>query len=101
MADLDVVVVGAGFAGIYAVHALRSSGLTVRAFEAGGGIGGTWFWNSYPGARCDVESKDYSFSFSPSSSRNGRGASATRPSRRSCGTSATSPTGSGCGRISS
>jgi cyclohexanone monooxygenase len=65
VADLDVVVVGAGFAGIYAVHALRSSGLTVRAFEAGGGIGGTWFWNSYPGARCDVESKDYSFSFSP------------------------------------
>ena len=65
VADLDVVVVGAGFAGIYAVHALRSAGLTVRAFEAGGGIGGTWFWNSYPGARCDVESKDYSFSFSP------------------------------------
>ena len=65
MADLDVVVVGAGFAGLYAVHALRSSGLTVRAFEAGGGIGGTWFWNSYPGARCDVESKDYSYSFSP------------------------------------
>jgi cyclohexanone monooxygenase len=65
VADLDVVVVGAGFAGLYAVHALRSSGLTVRAFEAGGGIGGTWFWNSYPGARCDVESKDYSYSFSP------------------------------------
>ncbi len=65
MADLDVVVVGAGFAGIYAVHALRSAGLTVRAFEAGDGIGGTWFWNCYPGARCDVESKDYSYSFSP------------------------------------
>ena len=65
MADLDVVVVGAGFAGLYAVHALRSSGLTVRAFEAASGIGGTWFWNSYPGARCDVESKDYSYSFSP------------------------------------
>ena len=65
MADLDVVVVGAGFSGIYAVHALRSAGLTVRAFEAGGGIGGTWYWNTYPGARCDVESKDYSFSFSP------------------------------------
>ena len=65
MADLDVVVVGAGFAGLYAGHALRSSGLTVRAFEAGGGVGGTWFWNSYPGARCDVESKDYSYSFSP------------------------------------
>jgi cyclohexanone monooxygenase len=65
VADLDVVVVGAGFAGLYAVHALRSSGLTVRAFEAASGIGGTWFWNSYPGARCDVESKDYSYSFSP------------------------------------
>ena len=65
MADLDVVVVGAGFAGLYAVHAFRSAGLTVRAFEAGDGIGGTWFWNSYPGARCDVESKDYSYSFSP------------------------------------
>jgi cation diffusion facilitator CzcD-associated flavoprotein CzcO/acetyl esterase/lipase len=65
VADLDVVVVGAGFAGIYAVHALRAAGLTVRAFEAGSGIGGTWFWNCYPGARCDVESKDYSYSFSP------------------------------------
>jgi cyclohexanone monooxygenase len=65
VADLDVVVVGAGFTGIYAVHALRSAGLTVRAFEAGDGIGGTWFWNCYPGARCDVESKDYSYAFSP------------------------------------
>jgi cyclohexanone monooxygenase len=65
VADLDVVVVGAGFAGIYAVHAFRSAGLTVRAFEAGDGIGGTWYWNSYPGARCDVESKDYSYAFSP------------------------------------
>ena len=46
MADLDVVVVGAGFSGIYAVHAFRSAGLTVRAFEAADGIGGTWFWNS-------------------------------------------------------
>ncbi|HEX3712039.1 MAG TPA: NAD(P)/FAD-dependent oxidoreductase [Trebonia sp.] len=64
MTDLDVVVVGAGFSGIYAVHAFRSAGLTVRAFEAADGIGGTWYWNSYPGARCDVESKDYSYSFS-------------------------------------
>src|SRR5215831_14203207 len=64
MADLDVVVVGAGFAGIYAVKTLRDAGLAVRAFEAGSGIGGTWFWNCYPGARCDVESKDYSYSFS-------------------------------------
>lgn len=65
MADIDVVVAGAGFSGLYAVYALREAGLTVRAFEAGDGIGGTWFWNSYPGARCDVESKDYSYSFSP------------------------------------
>jgi cyclohexanone monooxygenase len=65
VADVDVVVAGAGFSGIYAVHALREAGLTVRAFEAGDGIGGTWFWNRYPGARCDVESKDYSYSFSP------------------------------------
>jgi cyclohexanone monooxygenase len=64
MADLDVVVVGAGFAGIYAVKAFRDAGLSVRAFEAGSGIGGTWFWNCYPGARCDIESKDYSYSFS-------------------------------------
>jgi cyclohexanone monooxygenase len=47
------------------VHAFRTAGLTVKAFEAGNGIGGTWFWNSYPGARCDVESKDYSYSFDP------------------------------------
>ena len=65
MADLDFVVVGAGFSGIYAVHAFLEAGLTVRAFEAGDGIGGTWYWNRYPGARCDVESKDYSYSFSP------------------------------------
>src|SRR5437870_5817136 len=65
MADLDVVVVGAGFAGIYAVKTLRDAGLKVRAFEAGSGIGGTWFWNCYPGARCDVESMEYSYSFSP------------------------------------
>jgi cyclohexanone monooxygenase len=65
VADFDVVVVGAGFSGIYAVHAFLQAGLTVRAFEAGDGIGGTWYWNRYPGARCDVESKDYSYSFSP------------------------------------
>ena len=64
MADLDVVVIGAGFAGIYAVKALRDAGLRVQALESGSGIGGTWFWNCYPGARCDIESKDYSYSFS-------------------------------------
>lgn len=56
---------GAGFAGLYLLHRLRSIGVSARAFEAGSGIGGTWFWNCYPGARCDVESIDYSYSFDP------------------------------------
>ncbi len=56
----DVVVVGAGFAGLYALHSLRRRGMSVRLFEAGDGVGGTWFWNRYPGARCDVDSADYS-----------------------------------------
>ena len=61
---LDAVVVGAGFAGLYMLHRLRGLGLSVRVFEAGQGVGGTWYWNRYPGARCDVESMDYSYSFS-------------------------------------
>ncbi|MGH3632545.1 flavin-containing monooxygenase [Mycobacterium sp.] len=60
---VDVVVVGAGFGGLYALHRLRSDGLTVRVFEAADGVGGVWYWNRYPGARCDVESVDYSYSF--------------------------------------
>ena len=62
--DADVVVVGAGFAGLYMLHKLREIGMTARAFEAGTGVGGTWYWNRYPGARCDVESIDYTYSFS-------------------------------------
>jgi cation diffusion facilitator CzcD-associated flavoprotein CzcO len=62
-AVVDVVVVGAGFAGLYALHRLRGQGLSVRVFEAAGGVGGVWYWNRYPGARCDVESVDYSYSF--------------------------------------
>jgi cyclohexanone monooxygenase len=61
---VDVVVVGAGLGGLYALHRLRRMGLTARAFEAGSGVGGTWFWNRYPGARCDVESLEYSYAFS-------------------------------------
>jgi cyclohexanone monooxygenase len=63
-AAFDAVVVGAGFAGMYMLHRLRGLGFTVRVYEAGGGVGGTWYWNRYPGARCDVESMQYSFSFS-------------------------------------
>jgi cyclohexanone monooxygenase len=61
---LDVVIVGAGFAGVYALHRMRSLGLRARVLEAADEIGGTWFWNRYPGARCDVESVQYSYSFS-------------------------------------
>jgi len=61
---LDAIVVGAGFAGMYMLHRLRGLGLSALAFEAGSGVGGTWYWNRYPGARCDVESMQYSFSFS-------------------------------------
>ena len=62
--DYDVVVVGAGFAGMYMLHRLRGQGLTARVYEQGGDVGGTWYWNRYPGARCDVESMQYSYSFS-------------------------------------
>jgi cyclohexanone monooxygenase len=60
---VDVVVVGAGFGGLYTLYRLRQLGFTVRAFEKGQDVGGVWYWNRYPGARCDVESMQYSFSF--------------------------------------
>jgi cyclohexanone monooxygenase len=60
----DVLVVGAGFAGLYSLHRLRGLGCAVRVLEAASDIGGTWFWNRYPGARCDIESMQYSYSFS-------------------------------------
>src|SRR3712207_4822918 len=62
--DMDVVIVGAGIAGLYMLHRLRGLGMSARIFEAGDGVGGTWYWNRYPGARCDIESIDYSYSFS-------------------------------------
>ena len=60
----DAVIVGAGFAGLYMLHKLRQAGRTAIVLEAGSGVGGTWFWNRYPGCRCDVESMQYSYSFS-------------------------------------
>ena len=63
--DFDVIVVGAGFAGMYQLHRLRGLGFKVRVLEAGSGVGGTWYWNRYPGARCDIESMQYSYQFSP------------------------------------
>src|SRR5688572_28190120 len=62
-ADVDVVVVGAGFAGLYMLHKLRTLGFSTVVLERADDVGGTWYWNRYPGARCDIESLDYSFSF--------------------------------------
>jgi cyclohexanone monooxygenase len=67
--DSDVVVVGAGFAGLYALHRLRTLGFSVRVYDRAGGVGGTWYWNRYPGARCDIESLAYSYSFDPALER--------------------------------
>ena len=61
--DFDIVVIGAGFSGLYALHRLGQLGLTTVCFEAGDGVGGTWYWNRYPGARVDIESMQYSYSF--------------------------------------
>jgi cation diffusion facilitator CzcD-associated flavoprotein CzcO len=61
--DVDLVIVGAGIAGMYMLHAARGIGLSARVIEAGDGVGGTWYWNRYPGARCDVPSMEYSFGF--------------------------------------
>ena len=61
--DVDVVVVGAGCSGLYLLYRLRKAGFSTRVFERGGDVGGTWYWNRYPGARCDVESLQYSYSF--------------------------------------
>ncbi|MEM8904515.1 MAG: alpha/beta hydrolase fold domain-containing protein [Actinomycetota bacterium] len=63
--DVDVVVVGAGMAGLYALHRLRGMGISAVALETADDVGGTWYWNRYPGARCDVMSQDYSYSFDP------------------------------------
>ena len=62
--EFDAVIVGAGIAGLYMLHRLRGLGLWARVYEAGDGVGGTWYWNRYPGARCDIETLDYSYSFS-------------------------------------
>ncbi|GAB3302037.1 flavin-containing monooxygenase [Parasphingorhabdus pacifica] len=65
MPDHDVIIIGAGFSGMYQLHRLRQSGLDAHVIEAGDDVGGTWYWNRYPGARCDIESVEYSYSFDP------------------------------------
>ena len=61
--EYDIVVIGAGFSGLYALHRLSGTGLSIACFEAGDGVGGTWYWTRYPGARVDIESMQYSYSF--------------------------------------
>jgi len=63
--DVDVVVVGAGFAGMYMLHELRKHGFSSRVLEAGDDVGGTWYWNRYPGARCDIATTDYQYTWDP------------------------------------
>src|SRR5262249_263207 len=61
----DAVVVGAGFSGLYMLYRLRQLGLSVKVFDSAGDVGGTWYWNRYPGARCDIPTTDYTYSFDP------------------------------------
>jgi cation diffusion facilitator CzcD-associated flavoprotein CzcO/acetyl esterase/lipase len=63
--QVDVAVVGAGFAGLYLLHRLRRAGFTAVGLESADDVGGTWYWNRYPGARCDIQTTDYSYTFDP------------------------------------
>ncbi len=62
---VDAVIVGAGFAGLYQLLRFRRAGFSAQVIEAGDGVGGTWYWNRYPGARCDIESMEYQYGFDP------------------------------------
>ncbi|MFK8042509.1 FAD-dependent oxidoreductase, partial [Congregibacter sp.] len=63
--EVDVVIVGAGFAGMYQLYRLRKAGFNTVVVEAADDVGGTWYWNRYPGARCDILTVDYSYSWDP------------------------------------
>ena len=100
--DVDVVVVGAGFAGLYMLHKLREQDLSVQVFETGDGVGGTWYWNRYPGARCDVESMEYSYGFDEDLQQEWEWTRALRPAARDPRrTPTTSPIASTCAGTSS
>ena len=79
VSDYDVLIVGAGFSGLYLLHRLRGSGFKARIVDRASDVGGTWFWNRYPGARCDVESMQYAYSFSPELEQDGYGPKNMRP----------------------
>ena len=92
--EVDVIVIGAGVTGLYSLYRLRQLGFRARSFEEADGVGGTWYWNRYPGARFDSESYTYGYSFSPNSSRNGTGRNTTPHNPKTNATSTTSPTAS-------
>jgi phytoene dehydrogenase-like protein len=98
--DFDAVVVGTGFAGLYMLYRLRRLGLSARAYEAGDDVGGTWYWNRYPGARCDVESMQYSFSFDEQLQQEWEWTERYPPRKRSSATSPMWRTVSSCGATS-
>ena len=85
-ANVDALIVGAGFSGIYMLKRCRELGISARVIEAAADVGGTWYWNRYPGARCDVESLTYSYSFSETYNVSGLGRNATPGNRRSSNT---------------
>src|SRR4051812_31531471 len=70
--QVDVAVVGAGFAGLHLLYRLRKAGFTTVLLEEAGDVGGTWYWNRYPGARCDIQTIDYSYTFDPELEREWR-----------------------------
>ena len=92
----DIVIVGAGFSGMYMLHHLRAFGFRAEVLEAAGDVGGTWYWNRYPGARCDIESLAYSYSFDDAWQQSGDGGNATRYNRTSSTTRAPSASASTC-----
>ena len=100
--DFDAIIIGAGFSGMYMLHSLRDKlDLNATVFEAGEGVGGTWYWNRYPGARCDSDSYVYCYTFDKNLLKNGTGPSAIRNRMRSCATSSIAPHASTSNRTSS
>jgi cyclohexanone monooxygenase len=90
--SFDVVVIGAGFSGMYMLKSLRDTlGLNVRVYEAGETVGGTWYWNRYPGARCDSDSYIYCFTFDKQLLQEWEWTERYPEQPRSCGTSSTWP----------
>ena len=95
-AEYDAIVIGAGISGMYMLYRLRELAMTARVFESGTNVGGTWYWNRYPGARFDSESWTYGYSFSGELCRNGTGRSISPHSPTRSNTSTASPTSSTC-----